>query len=57
MKSSLHFEAQITTRIVLVLVLFVLFSVLEASFAAAANIYTVTWRALRLRAWLLSRSG
>ena len=41
MKSSLHFEAQITTRIVLVLVLFVLFSVLEASFAAAANIYTV----------------
>jgi len=41
MKNSLRLDPQITSRIVLVLVLFVLFSVFESSFATAANIYTV----------------
>jgi ribose transport system permease protein len=41
MKSSLRLDSQITSRIVVVLAIFVLFSALESSFATGANIYTV----------------
>jgi len=41
MKSLPRLDIQITSRIVLVLALFVLFSALESSFATEANIYTV----------------
>ena len=41
MKKLLHLEPEVSSRIILVLVLFVLFSMLEGSFATGANIYTV----------------
>ena len=41
MKSSLRLDSQITSRIVVVLAIFVLFSALESSFATGANIFTV----------------
>lgn len=41
MKSSLRLDSQISSRIVVVLAIFVLFSALESSFATGANIYTV----------------
>ena len=41
MKSSLRLDSQISSRIVVVLAIFVLFSALESSFATGANIFTV----------------
>ena len=41
MKKLLHLGPEVSSRIILVLVLFVLFSMLEGSFATGANIYTV----------------